>query len=63
MPALPPQDKRIVQKALQTLPPRLEQAKQKEMGEMMGKLKEVCDCRSFTERHDLLMLNSLVMVY
>ncbi|MCJ1362566.1 hypothetical protein MMC16_001670 [Acarospora aff. strigata] len=41
MPALPPQDKRIVQKALQTLPPRLEQAKQKEMGEMMGKLKEL----------------------
>lgn len=38
---LPPQDRKIVQKALATLPPRLEQAKQKEMGDMMGKLKEV----------------------
>ncbi len=42
MPTLPPADKKIVQKALATLPPRVDQAKQKEMGEMMGKLKEVC---------------------
>ena len=41
MPALPPQDKKIVQKALATLPPRINEAKEKEMGEMMGKLKEL----------------------
>lgn len=38
---LPPQDKKIVQKALAGLPPRIDQAKQKEMGDMMGKLKEL----------------------
>ena len=42
MPSLPPQDKKIVQQALSTLPARINQAKEKEMGEMMGKLKEVC---------------------
>lgn len=41
MEGLPPPDRRVVQKALASLPPRLEEAKQKEMGEMMGKLKEV----------------------
>ena len=41
MPGLPPQDRKIVQKALSTLPARINQAKENEMGEMMGKLKEV----------------------
>ncbi|KAF2842274.1 hypothetical protein M501DRAFT_1013628 [Patellaria atrata CBS 101060] len=34
-------DQQTVRKALSTLPPRLEEAKQKEMGEMMGKLKNL----------------------
>jgi tetratricopeptide (TPR) repeat protein len=38
---LPPDDKRVVQKALGDLPARINQAKEKEMGEMMGKLKDV----------------------
>ena len=50
MTSLPPQDKRVVQRALASLPPRLEQAKQTEMGEMMGKLKEVCGSRPLVER-------------
>lgn len=41
MEGLPPQDRKVVQRALATLPKRLEEAKQAEMGEMMGKLKEV----------------------
>ena len=41
MASLPPQDKKIVQKALQALPPRINAAKEKEMGDMMGKLKEL----------------------
>lgn len=41
MPNLPIPDKRIVQNALATLPPRINEAKEKEMGEMMGKLKEL----------------------
>ena len=42
MPSLPPQDRKIVQQALSALPARINHAKEKEMGEMMGKLKEVC---------------------
>lgn len=42
MESLPAQDRRVVQRALVALPSRLEEAKQKEMGEMMVKLKEVC---------------------
>ena len=38
---LPPQDKKIVQEALRSLPPRINAAKEKEMGDMMGKLKEL----------------------
>ncbi|KAF7590637.1 hypothetical protein BBP40_002585 [Aspergillus hancockii] len=38
---LPPDDKRVVQKALRELPARINQAKEKEMGEMMGKLKDL----------------------
>lgn len=36
------EDKRIAQRALRELPARINQAREKEMGEMMGKLKEVC---------------------
>ena len=42
MPSLPPPDRKIVQKALSALPARINSAKEAEMGEMMGKLKEVC---------------------
>ena len=38
---LPIQDQKIVRAALATLPSRISAAKDKEMGEMMGKLKEV----------------------
>ena len=34
-------DKRFVQRALRELPERINQAREKEMGDMMGKLKEV----------------------
>ncbi|CAD6564005.1 MAG: hypothetical protein ASARMPRED_002635 [Alectoria sarmentosa] len=40
-PTLPPQDKKIVQAALRSLPLRINTAKEKEMGDMMGKLKEL----------------------
>jgi hypothetical protein len=39
---LPAQDRTIVQKALRELPPRIQSAKDREMAEMMGKLKDVC---------------------
>ena len=39
--SLPPQDKKIVQAALRELPLRINVAKEREMGEMMGKLKEL----------------------
>ncbi|KAE8145695.1 putative tetratricopeptide repeat protein 1 [Aspergillus avenaceus] len=38
---LPPDDKCIVQKALRELPARINQAKENEMAEMMGKLKDL----------------------
>lgn len=38
---LPAQDRKIVQQALSTLPARINAAKEKEMGDMMGKLKEL----------------------
>ncbi|KAL9088465.1 MAG: hypothetical protein Q9165_006189 [Trypethelium subeluteriae] len=41
MQELPQTDKKSVEKALRELPPRLEEAKGKEMGEMMGKLKDL----------------------
>ncbi|KAL9126501.1 MAG: hypothetical protein Q9217_004465 [Psora testacea] len=41
MPNLPPQDKRVVQAALRELPLKVKEAREKEMGEMMGKLKEL----------------------
>lgn len=41
VPNLPLQDRKIVQKALLDLPPRVNAAKEREMGDMMGKLKEL----------------------
>lgn len=41
MDTLPTDDKRIVQKALRELPARINRAKDKEMADMMGKLKDV----------------------
>ncbi|KAI7977082.1 hypothetical protein EIK77_005287 [Talaromyces pinophilus] len=38
---LPPQDQKVVQRGLRELPPRIQAAREKEMGEMMGKLKDV----------------------
>lgn len=38
---LPPEDRRIVQRALRDLPSRINEAKEKEMGEMMSKMKDV----------------------
>lgn len=38
---LSPLDQKAVQKALRELPPRLEEAKQQEMSDMMGKLKQL----------------------
>ena len=38
---LPPDDRRIVQKALRELPDKIAKAREKEMAEMMGKLKDV----------------------
>ena len=39
--ALPPQDKKIIQAALRELPLKVARAREAEMGEMMGKLKEL----------------------
>lgn len=44
MPNLPATDKKIVQRQLVLLPPRTKAAQEKEMGEMMGKLKQVSCC-------------------
>ena len=41
MPNLTPHDRKTVDRALHEIPPRLATAKQKEMSEMMGKLKEL----------------------
>lgn len=38
---LPPQDQKIIQRALRELPSRIQAAREKEMGDMMGKLKDV----------------------
>ncbi|KAI4140171.1 MAG: hypothetical protein L6R39_005917 [Caloplaca ligustica] len=39
--SLPPPDTKVINTALRTLPPRINAAKEQEMGEMMGKLKEL----------------------
>jgi hypothetical protein len=41
MPNLPSGDRKIVLQQLNQLPPRTKAAQEKEMGDMMGKLKEV----------------------
>ncbi len=38
---LPPSDRRTVSQALSSIPPQIDEAKQKEVGEMMGKLKDL----------------------
>ncbi|RAO69518.1 uncharacterized protein BHQ10_005530 [Talaromyces amestolkiae] len=38
---LPPQDQKVVQRGLRELPPRIQAARENEMGEMMGKLKDL----------------------
>lgn len=38
---LPPSDQKVVKAALRDLPPRVNAAQEKEMGEMMGKLKDL----------------------
>jgi hypothetical protein len=41
LPNLSTLDRKTIQNALKTLPSRLDEAKQTEMGEMMGKLKQL----------------------
>jgi hypothetical protein len=48
MPDLSTADKKVVQRALAILPVRTKAAQEKEMGEMMGKLKEVSCRQSYT---------------
>lgn len=43
MEGLPPNEKRIVQRALLELPDRIKEAREKEMGEMISKMKDVSD--------------------
>lgn len=38
---LSPQDRNVVQRQLRMLPPRTKEAQEKEMGDMMGKLKNL----------------------
>lgn len=38
---LPPHDQKVVQRGLRELPPKIQAARENEMGEMMGKLKDV----------------------
>jgi hypothetical protein len=47
---LPAADKKIVQRQLILLPPRTKAAQEKEMGEMMGKLKDVSNYLTFQNR-------------
>jgi len=54
-------DKKVVQRQLVQLPPRTKAAQETEMGEMMGKLKQVS--RSDMSRFLLLIMYSLGMVY
>jgi tetratricopeptide (TPR) repeat protein len=52
MPNLPSGDKKIVQQQLNQLPPRTKAAQEKEMGDMMGKLKEVSNGNSVMMAED-----------
>lgn len=49
---LPADDRRIVQKGLRELPEKINKAREKEMGEMMGKLKDVSSLNSLALRLD-----------
>ena len=48
MPNLSVADMKVVNHQLKDLPPRTKAAQEKEMGEMMGKLKQVCKNRFFS---------------
>jgi hypothetical protein len=52
MPNLPPGDRKIVQQQMKLLPPRTKAAQEKEMGEMMGKLREVSKERTLIMAED-----------
>jgi hypothetical protein len=47
MDSLPSQDRKVVQRAIGELPQKVQNAREKEMGEMMGKLKDVRSHRGF----------------
>jgi hypothetical protein len=47
MPDLSPTDRKVVQKALAALPGKIKAAQEKEMGEMMGKLKDVSSTHAY----------------
>lgn len=49
---LPPEDMRIVKKTLRELPERIGKAREKEMAEMMGKLKEVSNFSPSHQRQE-----------
>lgn len=55
-------DRKIVKQQLVQLPPRTKAAQEKEMGEMMGKLKQVGVMSPFLARH-LLMFYSSAMAF
>lgn len=54
-------DRKIVKRQLILLPPRTKAAQEKEMGDMMGKLKEVSV--AFLDKMHLLTRNSSEMAY
>ncbi len=54
-------DRKLVKRQLVLLPPRTKAAQEKEMGDMMGKLKEVC--AAYLAVICLLTRNSWEMVY
>ncbi len=62
MPNLPPGDRKIVQQQLKQLPPRTKAAQEKEVGEMMGKLKEVNNGNSLNDGKRL-TFSSLAMEF
>jgi hypothetical protein len=62
MPNLSAGDRKIVVSQLKALPPRTKAAQEKEMGEMMGKLKQARVALS-PRLNNLLTFNSSEMVY
>jgi tetratricopeptide (TPR) repeat protein len=56
---LPHQDKKIVQKALRELPSRVQNAREKEMADMMGKLKDVSSSREVSWRLRIILIGLL----